>query len=78
MSDRVRKGKFRRFGYWECLRAARSSGSLPPLAVGNEFDSRPYSHVVYDLTSESPRGNLWRGRQVRTRARNIWYNMRLI
>lgn len=52
MSDRVRKGKLRRFGYWECLRAARKSGFLPPLAVGNEFDSRPYSHVVYDLTPD--------------------------
>ena len=52
MSNRVRKGKFRRFGYWECLRAARSSGSLPPLAVANEFDSRPYSHVVYDLSAD--------------------------
>ena len=52
MSDRVRKGKLRRFGYWECLRAARKSGFLPPLAVGNEFDSRPYSHVVYDLTAD--------------------------
>ena len=52
MSDRVGKGKLRHFGYWECLRAARSSGSLPPLAVANEFDSRPYSHAVYDLTAE--------------------------
>ena len=52
MSNRVREGKFRRFGYWECLRAARSSGSLPPLAVENEFDSRPYSHVVYDLSAD--------------------------
>ena len=49
MSDRAGKGKLRHFGYWECLRAARSSGSLPPLAVANEFDSRPYSHAVYDL-----------------------------
>ena len=49
----VGKDRFRRFGYWECLRAARSSGSLPPLAVENEFDSRPYSHVVYDLSADS-------------------------
>ena len=48
----VGKDRFRRFGYWECLRAARSSGSLPPLAVENEFDSRPYSHVVYDLSAD--------------------------
>ena len=52
MSDRVRKGKLRRFGYWECLRAVRNNGSLPPLAVENEFDSRPYSHVVYDLSAD--------------------------
>ena len=52
MSNLAGKGKLRHFGYWECLRAALSSGSLPPLAVGNEFDSRPYSHVVYDLTAD--------------------------
>ena len=52
MSDRAGKGKLRHFGYWECLRAARSSGSLPPLTVANEFDSRPYSHVVYDLSAD--------------------------
>ncbi len=45
------KDKLRRFSYWECLRTARSSGLLPPLEVGNEFDDRPYNHVVYDLTT---------------------------
>ena len=52
MSDRARKDTFRRFGYRECLRATLSSGSLPPLVVENEFDSRPYSHVVYDLSAD--------------------------
>lgn len=48
----INKGRFRSLGYWECLRAARNSGSLPPLAAENEFDARPYSHVVYNLAAD--------------------------
>lgn len=45
----ARKDKTRHFDYWECIRAAVSDGSLPPLTAENEFDPRPYRHMVYNL-----------------------------
>lgn len=48
----ARKDRTRHFGYWECIRAAVNDGSLPPLTAENEFDPRPYQHMVYDLADK--------------------------